>query len=153
VTGDPARQLDAFIAKYSDEVAATARDVLPRMRAWFPGSHELVYDNYNALAIAWSPTGKTSDVICSIALYPRWVSLFFMRGANLADPAGILKGDGSTIRHVVLEHGLSTLDTPAVIALIAGAVALAPALPTTGAAPTIVIRSVSAKQRPRRPAD
>ena len=48
--------------------ARTARAVLPKLRRTFRGTQELVYDNYNALAIAWSPTGKVGDVICSIAL-------------------------------------------------------------------------------------
>jgi hypothetical protein len=37
---------------------------------------ELVYDNYNALAIGFGQTERVSDVIFSIAVYPRWVGLF-----------------------------------------------------------------------------
>ena len=31
---------------------------------------ELVYDNYNALAIGYAPTERTSEAIFSIALFP-----------------------------------------------------------------------------------
>jgi hypothetical protein len=123
------------------------------MRAMFPGTTELVYDNYNALAIGWSPTGKTGDVICSIALYPRWISLFFMRGADLPDPERRLQGSGSRVRHVVLDRGVLTLSEPAVLTLIDFAIAESVVGTLSGTdAPAIVIKSVSAKQRPRRPA-
>jgi hypothetical protein len=148
----PEAQLEGFIARYAPEVAAVARAVLPVLRARFAGATELVYDNYNALAIGWSPTGRTSDVVCSIALYPRWVSLFFMRGAELPDPHKKLRGTGKTVRHVVLAAGARTLDEPAVKDLLAHAVARAPAAPAGAAPAGPIIKSVSPTQRPRRPA-
>ena len=86
-TPSPAAQLDAFLDKFTPDIAAQARIALRRMRARLPGAIELVYDNYNALAIGFSPTDRTSDAIFSIALFPRWVSLFFlMNGPRLRDP-------------------------------------------------------------------
>jgi hypothetical protein len=114
-------QLDEFLAKFDPAVEKVARAALARMRKRLPGATQLVYDNYNALAIAFSPTDKRSDIILSIALYPRWVSVFFMRGATLPDPQKVLKGGGSTVRHVVLENA-SDLDKPAVAAVIDAAV-------------------------------
>lgn len=121
------------------------------MRVQFRGAHELVYDNYNALAIGWSPTPRTSDVICSLALYPRWVSLFFFRGTKLPDPDERLRGAGSTVRHIVLEAGAATLDQPAVRRLIAHAKKLSPVSIDPKATSELVIKSISANQRPRRP--
>jgi hypothetical protein len=127
-----------------------ARAVLAKMRARLPGAVELVYDNYNALAITFGPTERTADAIFSIALYPRWVSLFFVHGADLPDPQTLLKGSGKAIRHVVLEDA-TDLDKPALQALIRRALGGA-AKPLDGTRPNrIVIKSVSAKQRPRRP--
>jgi hypothetical protein len=147
----PAKQLDGFIAKYSPEVGALARAVLARMRARLPGAIELVYDNYNALAIGFGPTERTSDAIFSVALWPRWVSLFFLQGAGLPDPNGLLKGSGKVARHLVLEDA-ADLDRPAVQELIACALERA-RTPLDGTGPgRIVIKSVSARQRPRRPA-
>ena len=71
VVAAPASQLAGFIAKYSPPVARVAKAALVTLRKRFVGTQELVYDNYNALAIGWSPTGKVGHVICSIALYPR----------------------------------------------------------------------------------
>jgi hypothetical protein len=63
----------------------------------------LVYDNYNALAIGFGPTERASDVIFSIALFPRWVTLFFLHGVTLPDPYKVLRGSGKVVRHVVLQ--------------------------------------------------
>jgi len=48
-------QLASFIAKFDPEVARLAEAILCRMRLLFPTALELVYDNYNALAIALLP--------------------------------------------------------------------------------------------------
>jgi hypothetical protein len=120
------------------------------MRRLLPGALELVYDNYNALAIAFGPTERTPDVIASITLYPRWVSLFFPHGARLNDPKGLLKGSGTRVRHIVLES-VATLDEPAVRDLIAEARETAVKQLDTGARGRTVIKLVSARQRPRRP--
>src|SRR5438132_12406270 len=116
----PEQQLAGFIVRYTPEVAALAREALARMRARLPGAVELVYDNYNALAIGFGPTERASEAIFSIALYPRWVSLFFLHGVNLPDPQKLLKGSGKMVRYLVLADA-ATLDKPAVRALIAQA--------------------------------
>src|SRR5437762_11157315 len=112
----PEDQLAAFIARFTPEVADLAHAALEKMRARLPGAVELVYDNYNALAIGFGPTERASDAIFSIALFPRWVSLFFLQGANLPDPNGLLKGSGKKAKHIVLKNA-TMLDQPAVQAL------------------------------------
>src|SRR5271163_1152063 len=119
-------QLDEFLAKFTPEVETTARQALRKMRARLPGAIELVYDNYNALAIGFSPTERASDAIFSIALFPRWVSLFFLiNGTTLHDPDCYLRGSGSKVRHTVLENA-ATLDDPAVLDLMAQALEMSP---------------------------
>jgi hypothetical protein len=146
----PEEQLDWFMSKYTPEIALQAEAVLERMRALLPGALQLVYDNYNALVIGFGPTERASDAIFSIALYPRWVTLFFLRGAGLADPDRLLKGDGAVVRQIRLE-GPETLDRPEVQALMATALTAAP-VPLDASQPgKLVIKSVSGKQRPRRP--
>ena len=146
----PEQELAGFLNKYTPEIAAQAATALAKMRKRLPGALELVYDSYNGLAIAFGPTERTSEAIFSITLYPRWVSLFFTHGAKLADPQKLLKGSGSSIRHIVLEDA-ATLDLPAVRALIKEALELAGQPFDPHAANRIVIKSISAKQRPRRP--
>ena len=147
----PESQLNSFIDKYTPEVGAVARAALAKMRACVPGALLLVYDNYNALAIGFGPTERASDILFSIALYPRWVSLFFMDGVNLPDPHRLLKGGGKGIRHIVLEDA-ATLDKPQIRALITHALKLEGWSLENGKAGRIIIKSISAKQRPRRPA-
>jgi Domain of unknown function (DU1801) len=142
------RRLARLIAKYSPEVAAVARLALKKMQARFPGAVRMVYDNYNALVIGFGPTERASDALFSIALYPKWVNLFFLKGASLPDPGGLLKGSGSRVRSIRLTSA-ATLDAPAVCALMAHALeASQPFGPWTSG--RLIIRSVSSKQRARR---
>ena len=139
------------MAKFSPEVGAVAQRALAKMRRRLPGAIELVYDNYNALAIGFGPSERASEAILSIALYPRWVSLFFLQsGPSLPDPHRLLKGSGKMVRYVVLESA-ADLDKPAVQALIRVAVERARVPLDPAGRNRIVIRSISAKQRPRRP--
>lgn len=149
---DAEKQLQRFIAKYSPDIARKAKQVREKLRRRLLGTTELVYDNYNALVMAFSSTTTVGDVICSIALYPRWITLFFMHGAKLRDPHKLLKGSGTKIRHIVLEDGVKTFDKPEVRVLLEQAWHAAPRLPVGKKPPVTVIKSVSAKQRPRRPA-
>jgi hypothetical protein len=149
---DPERQLASFIAKYTPEICAQALEIRARMRARYRTALELVYDNYNALAIGYCPTEKTSEAVFSIALFPRWVSLFFLQAKGLPDPDRILKGTGSVAKHVVLKSA-DDLEHPSVRALMHEAVLRAKvAFPASGAH-RLIIKSVSEKQRPRRPAE
>jgi hypothetical protein len=147
---DPQAQLDGFLAKFTPQVAAEARSALARMKALVPGAAILVYDNYNALAIGFAPGERAGQAILSLAVFPKWVTLCFLRGTGLPDPHGLLKGAGSRVRHIRLAPP-ETIDDPRVLALIGEALARAEP-PIDPAAPgRLVIKSVSAKQRPRRP--
>jgi hypothetical protein len=120
------------------------------MRTRLPGAIELVYDNYNALAIGFGPSERASEVIFSIALYPRWITLFFLQGVGLPDPAKLLKGSGSKVRHIVLEDA-ETIDRPEVRKLMLVALERTKIPLDATQARRLIIKSVSAKQRPRRP--
>lgn len=146
---DAEEQLASFIAKFTPEVGSLAESILNSMRKLYPNALELVYDNYNALAIGFGPTERASDAIFSIALYPQWVSLFFLQGAGLPDPERILKGSGHVVRYVVLPS-TDALSDPAVRALMQEAVTRAKAPFDPRGAHRLVIKSISAKQRPRR---
>ena len=146
---DAAAQLEAFITKFLPEIAATGRASLAKLRALLPEYDALVYDNYNALATAFSPNGKPGSAMLSLAVYPRWVSLFV--SASLDDPKRILKGDGTRVRHIVLAGGAGDLDRPDIADLIGQTRERAGSLLSVGRKGQLVIRSISANQRPRRP--
>ena len=82
----PAKQVAGFIAKFDPAVAKTTRGARSVLRKRFPTAIELVYDNYNALAIGYSSTERTSDVLFSLAVYASGVNLYFMYGRSLPDP-------------------------------------------------------------------
>jgi hypothetical protein len=150
VSRTPAQQLGSFLAKFEPRVAAAARAALSRLRKRLPGAIEMVYDNYNALAIGFGPSDKASEAIFSIAVYPRWVSLFFLQGAKLPDPDKVLQGSGTRVRHIVLTEPL-VLEKPAVKRLMSLALASAKKPLDPKQRRRLIIKSISAKQRPRRP--
>jgi len=146
---DAGGQLDGFIDRYTPEVASDARAALAFLKARLPTAFRLVYDNYNALVVGFASGEKASDAFLSIALYPNYVRLFFLRGVDLADPDGLLEGDGSQVRSIKLKPA-SRIEAPEIRALIDSAVANTWPLPESGEGP-LIIKSISAKQRPRRP--
>jgi hypothetical protein len=147
---NPKKQLDSFLAKFNPEIASLARRALVIMRKRLTGSLEMVYDNYNALAIGFVPNERPSDAIFSIVLYPRYVVLFFLQGAGLPDPRRRLQGSAKLVRSVRLESA-ATLDDPEIVSLMNTALHRAK-VPLNPKQPgRLIIKSISAKQRPRRP--
>ena len=147
-TPSPARQLDTFLARFSPEIVALAKAARAKFRKRFPRAVEMVYDNFNALVIGYSPTERPSDAVFSIVIYPACVNLYFIRGAHLPDPEGVLKGAGNQGRHIRLDAGAAILDTPAIRAVMSEAIAFGET-PFRGKG-RLVIRAIMKKQRPRR---
>ncbi len=148
---DPEPQIAAFLAKYTPAIEAQLIDARQRLRAFFPRGFELVFDNYNALVFGFSPTERAPDAFISVAGYPRWVTLFFLNGVALNDPNGLLEGDGKQVRSIRLADS-SRLNEPQVEALIAQAIGRHREVFEAAPPLTVVVKTVVAKQRPRRPA-
>ena len=145
----PQQQLDGFIDKFTPDIAAAIRRAVAMVSARLPGATILVYDNYNALAIGFGATDRVRSIVCSIAGYPRWVSLFLTNGPTLPDPEGLLEGEGGSVRHVKLIG--DRIDSPAVAALIDAAAASVAQPIDPASEGRLIIKSISAKQRARRP--
>jgi hypothetical protein len=145
------KQVTEFLGKYTPEMVSAGKKSRARMRELLPGGVEFVYDNYNALVFGFGPTDRPSEAVLSLALMPKWVTLCFLNGAKLSDPKKILRGSGNIVRNVRLSAP-GDLEDPYIRRLIDDSIAAAsPAFPADGEAPRTVIKSVSAKQRPRRP--
>ena len=89
----------------------------------YPQCNELIYDNYNAVAVGWSPTEKQGDIFCSIAVYGnKDVHFGFYWGSKLTDPKQILLGKGNQYRYIKVN---SPADFPQeyIVELMAGAYA------------------------------
>jgi hypothetical protein len=145
----PAQRLAGFITKFGGEHQRLIRAARRALRARLPSADELVYDNYNFLVIGYCASRRPSDCIISLVAAASGVSICFMNGANLPDPEQVLKGHGKQTRFIRLESA-ATIGSPPVEAMLKAAIDDAdPPLRTTRKG-TLVIRSVSAKQRPRR---
>src|SRR4051812_35939168 len=143
------RQLSSFVDKFDPKHRALIRAVRTVLRRRFPTAHELVYDNYNFFVIGYCSTERPSDCLVSIAAGSNGVALCFMHGAKLPDPKKILTGSGKQTRFLRLPTA-SVLQRPEVEALLAIAESRAAVPLATKARGSLVIRSVSVKQRPRR---
>ena len=145
----PEKQLQGFIDKFTPENAALIRSVRREMRKRLPNAIELVYDNYNFFVIGYGPTEKPSEAVLSLAAGASGLGLCFLQGAKLPDPKKLLQGGGRQTRFVRVPSA-DVLETRDVARLIDAAVAQSRvAFAAKGRGP-LVIRSVSARQRPRR---
>jgi hypothetical protein len=148
-SADAEGQLRNFIHKFEPEHQAIIRAARKALRKRFPTATELAYDNYNFLVIGFGPNERPSDCIVSIAAAANGVGLCFIRGASLPDPAKVLLGSGKQTRFVRLPKA-EVLQQRAVQTLLTVAADRAKTpLPESGRG-RLIIRSVSAKQRPRR---
>lgn len=144
----PAEELDSFIDKFAPANQTLIRSLRRALRKRLPTAHELVYDNYNFFVIGYSPTERPSDAVISIAAAAKGVSLCFVQGAKLPDPAGLLRGEGKQVRSLPLLSA-KTLADPAVERFIGLAFDNSRAPLDDKVKGKLIIRSISAKQRPR----
>jgi hypothetical protein len=150
--GNAETELAGFIDKFTPQMAKFIRSVRAALRKRVPTANELVYDNYNFFVIGYCSTLLPSDAIMTLVADGHGVRLAFYYGATLPDPKKILMGSGNQNRFIRLGSA-GDLEKPAVQAVIRAAIAQGKApLARTGRG-TLVIRSVSAKQRPRRVED
>lgn len=146
---NPSARIAAFIARFDPRMAKLIQSSRAALRRRFPTAFELVYDNYNFLVFGFCSSARASGCIVSLAANAKGLNLMFYWGAALPDPHGLLQGSGSQNRFIRLD-GPATLAKPEVRELIEAAVARAKTpLPASGSGSTI-IRSISARQRPRR---
>ncbi|HZQ21221.1 MAG TPA: DUF1801 domain-containing protein [Terriglobales bacterium] len=148
-SADAEKQLNRFIDKFEPTNQALIRALRKALKQRLPTANELVWDNYNFFVIGYSATERPSDSIVSIAAAANGVGLAFYRGATLPDPHKILLGSGTQNRFIRLDSA-DTLSRPEIEALIASAIAQAKTPLAAAGRGNLSIRSVSAKQRPRR---
>ena len=148
-TANVERELSACIDKFEPEMVDRIRACRAAMRQRLPTAVELVYDNYNFFVIGYGPSERTSEAPFSLAADRSGVTLCFLRGSALDDPDGLLRGEGKLNRTIRLPNA-AALGEPAVERLVAAALAQEPVpMPSSGDGYT-VMKSISARQRPRR---
>jgi hypothetical protein len=85
---------------YPESVKTVALSRRDFVWALYPGTNELIYDNYNSLAVGWSPTISAGDAFCSIAMYTNHINFGFNRGTEIPDKQKLLVGDGTLYRYI-----------------------------------------------------
>ena|ERR1700759_631767 len=70
----------------------------------YPTANEIIYDNYNAVAIGWSLTEKLSHTFCSIDIYRTNYNVHFgfYWGNEIADSEKKLSGNGNQYRYILV---------------------------------------------------
>lgn len=69
-----------------------------------PTCNELIWDNYNAVAMAYSKSDKLKDAFCHIAVYAKHINFGFNRGSELTKSQLKLSGNGKLIRHITVNN-------------------------------------------------
>lgn len=92
--------LKKFMEPYKPEVQKTAIELRDFITKLVPEANELIWDNYNAVAMAYSKSDKLKDAFCHISIYSKHVNFGFNRGAELTNSTLKLNGKGKLIRHI-----------------------------------------------------
>jgi hypothetical protein len=145
----PDKQIAGFLAKFEPALSKKIQSCRTILRKRFPTAVEIVYDNYNFLVFGFAATDRPSSTVVAIAANSKGVGLSFYWGATLPDPHKILEGSGSQNRFIRLPTP-AVLSDPQVVALINDAEAQAKIPLSKSAKGYTLIKSISAKQRPRR---
>ena len=91
VKRDPA--IDAWMAEHMGDLGALAHHWFEAMRKRGDDVREILHDGH--------PTACVADTAFAyVNAFTAHVNVGFFRGAELADPAGLLEGTGKYMRHV-----------------------------------------------------
>lgn len=143
----PSAQLSKLLSRFSPETVALAKRCLPKLRRAFPGATQIVYDYSHSVVVAFSMSERGYEAIVAVAIYPRWVRLYFDKA--LPDPKGLLEGSGGKVRFVTVEAA-SDLDHGDIHALVKAAIKHSGVTFPRSRSIRMVIKSESKKRRPRR---
>jgi hypothetical protein len=98
------KDLRKFLKPFNKDI--TDRVLWLRDFIWdlYPQTNELIYDNYNALAVGWSPTDRVGHTFCSIAVgrTSNNVHFGFYWGNEITDPDKMLLGEGNQYRYILV---------------------------------------------------
>jgi len=98
------RDLIRFLSPFEEETKSLVLWLREFVWDLYPTANELIYDNYNALAIGWSPTDRAGHTFCSIAVWRtgKIIHFGFYWGSEIADPENKLSGEGKQYRYLLV---------------------------------------------------
>jgi hypothetical protein len=103
---DQSKDLLKFLSPFDEAVRERALWLREFVWRLYPQTNELIYDNYNAVAFGWSPTDRAGHTFCSIAVGRSSgnVHFGFYWGSEIADPRGLLLGNGNQYRYILVTN-------------------------------------------------
>ena len=96
------KDLIRFLKPYPAKVRQTTLALRKFVLDLYPDCFELIYDNYNAVAVGFAVSERAGDVFCSIAVYSGYVNFGLNRGSELRDPQKKFVGSGSLYRRLTV---------------------------------------------------
>lgn len=96
-------KLQKFLKPYDTKIQKLTMELRDFITDLVPEANELIWDNYNAVALAYSKSEKLKDAFCHISVYPKHVNFGFNRGSELKKTNVVLNGKGKLIRHISLK--------------------------------------------------
>lgn len=98
------KYLVRFLGSFPKVITETVLNLRKFIWDLYPSSNELIYDNYNAVAVGWSPTDRVGHIFCSLAVgrTSHNVHFGFYWGAELSDPEKMLIGNGNQYRYILV---------------------------------------------------
>ena len=110
---DPA--IDAWMRQHTGKLGQIAKHWFEVIRQCGDDVREVLHDGH--------PTACVADAAFAyVNAFKAHVNVGFFRGAEIADPAGLLEGTGKLMRHVKIRPG-NTFDAPALSELVDAAYA------------------------------
>jgi len=113
VERDPA--IEAWMQEHAGELGDIAREWFEKMRRCGDEVREVLHDGCPVACLGDTAFGYVN-------VFTAHVNVGFFQGAGLADPAGLLQGNGKRMRHVKLRAG-TAIDAAALGRLIEAAYA------------------------------
>ncbi len=145
----PHPELSNFMQPYSIEIQQLAMQLRGFIVDLVPEANELIWDNYNAVALAYSKSEQLKDAFCHIAMYTNHINFGFNRGAQLTGHDVKLLGTGKLIRHIKVKR-FKEFKTQEIAQLIKQAVIISETrnkgLEKATNTPRSIVMSVSAKK-------
>ncbi len=147
-------RLQTFLTPYDEEIQELCYRLRDFVVALVPEANELIWDNYNAVAIAYSKSEQLKDAFCHIAVYGKHLNFGFNRGSELSSESLQLKGQGKLIRHLTV-NDWDTFPKEKIRPLIFQALGISemrnPKLQVANAHPKSMVMSISDKKiRPKK---
>ncbi len=111
----PSRTVESLLEAYPPDVQAVAAAARKALRKWLPGVSEEA--DSSAPVIGFGFGAGYRGVVCTLILSKSEVKLGLVRGGDLADPRGLLRGSGKVHRYIPL-RAVSDLRKPGVSQLV-----------------------------------